>query len=192
MLLHCMIMIANSMLLLWMEKYYPLFTIFRICVRRLMTTGMVKLFEWICNIWKWFKFLFYIKYVEIESRTKSRLIFLETFYSIIKKEQISTFFREQFAFWLEFQFKKQTRKRYLFVQNDENGFHPWQGTWKMIYWKRWLNFFEIVNFLGRKRKEMCKMRTSMEKVRPEANKFACLGRIIKEKAISKGSCWSLR
>ena len=36
------------------------------------------------------------------------------------------------------------------------------------------------------------MRTSMEKVRPEANKFACLGRIIKEKAISKGSCWSFR
>ena len=29
------------------------------------------------------------------------------------------------------------------------------------------------------------MRTSVEKVRPESNNFACLGKIIKEKAISK-------
>jgi len=55
-----------------------------------------------------------------------------------------------------------------------------------------LNFFEIVNFLEQKRKEICKMRTSVEKVRPESNNFACLGKIIKEKAISKESCCSLR
>lgn len=36
------------------------------------------------------------------------------------------------------------------------------------------------------------MRTSVEKVRPESNNFACLGKIIKEKAISKESCYSLR
>mgnify|MGYP000259587543 FL=1 len=36
------------------------------------------------------------------------------------------------------------------------------------------------------------MRTSVEKVRPESNNFACLGKIIKEKAISKESCCSLR
>ena len=29
------------------------------------------------------------------------------------------------------------------------------------------------------------MRTSVEKVRPESNNFACLGKMIKEKAISK-------
>lgn len=36
------------------------------------------------------------------------------------------------------------------------------------------------------------MRTSVEKVRLESNNFACLGKIIKEKAISKESCCSLR
>ena len=36
------------------------------------------------------------------------------------------------------------------------------------------------------------MQTSVEKVRPESNNFACLGKIIKEKAISKESCCSLR
>lgn len=36
------------------------------------------------------------------------------------------------------------------------------------------------------------MRTSVEKVRSESNNFACIGKIIKEKAISKESCCSLR
>ena len=37
--------------------------------------------------------------------------------------------------------------------------------------KKVIDFFEIVNFLKRKRKEIHKMRTSMEKVKPEWSYF---------------------
>lgn len=40
-------------------------------------------------------------------------LFLEIFYGIIKKEQISIFCRGRFFFWLDFQFKKNQKKVFI-------------------------------------------------------------------------------